>query len=641
VAYTFGIFENGHGRSDNITKLTPEQKMQIAEYIVQDEDAVFTKIFEANQYERFCDFFDVLNNQIKNIVSGDQSLTPMMQVVANNIGYKRSETRENIEGFVENNDKSEDLNAGRYAWHLHALDTLRYLSKSSDIDISVLKTSLNKIKVKTSDGFSRRSDKEDKNYDAYRALLTSNPVLIALSKAIDNDSNYHNLSFDQNITAIEDLIVIQRQMKILLEKDKEEKDWREKIEWDFSLSKTQKHVRYARGYLTETFQKAVNVFGLYTPEQKEDMRNEAFLETLNNKISQRLDESINQILNIENPLKKMKKLYWFYNAEKESFSADRHRTEALDRFSKENEILENICALSLDGKFWPEDPLGHIEAFLFAKHTFIDDVELEDALINKILDKVELQKPGKAKNKCLYTLLDKQLRAPSPETRQRLFDIYSKDVFNKIGFDDKSDRYSDRLALYLSAIESNSEKHRYSSKKRSYKDFLSHKMSSADKYVLLRQISETIISQEKTSEMFKKACQISLDANSLQQSYLYGIGVDGLTSRLDKEPDTSNKFVQFFNSNGELENCEIMSQHIKKSIRADHESRHGKSRTPQDVEFLESKMKGTDPANCKILYDNFWSAPLEARAVIIARMLKSAVAEQDGEVNENQQMNVN
>jgi len=288
-----------------------------------EEDAVFTKIFEANQYERFCDFFDVLNNQIKNIVSGDQSLTPMMQVVANNIGYKRSETRENIEGFVENNDKSEDLNAGRYAWHLHALDTLRYLSKSSDIDISVLKTSLNKIKVKTSDGFSRRSDKEDKNYDAYRALLTSNPVLIALSKAIDNDSNYHNLSFDQNITAIEDLIVIQRQMKILLEKDKEEKDWREKIEWDFSLSKTQKHVRYARGYLTETFQKAVNVFGLYTPEQKEDMRNEAFLETLNNKISQRLDESINQILNIENPLKKMKKLYWFYNAEKESFSADR------------------------------------------------------------------------------------------------------------------------------------------------------------------------------------------------------------------------------------------------------------------------------------------------------------------------------
>ena len=99
-------------------------------------------------------------------------------------------------------------------------------------------------------------------------------------------------------------------------------------------------------------------------------------------------------------------------------------------------------------------------------------------------------------------------------------------------------------------------------------------MSSADKYVLLRQISETIVSQEETSELFKKACQISLDADSLQRSYLYGIGVDGLTSRLDKEPETSNKFVRFFNSNGELENCKAMSDHIKNSIRGDYERRN-------------------------------------------------------------------
>jgi hypothetical protein len=270
--------------------------------------------------------------------------------------------------------------------------------------------------------------------------------------------------------------------------------------------------------------------------------------------------------------------------------------------------LKKLSALAEDKAFWPDDVLDHTKAFVFAKNTFLDDKEFEDRLLNDILGKLEALPAGKKKNECLFILLDKNLRAAYPETRDRLFTIYTDDVASKLGKDDGSEKYQKRLAVYLEALESKENGNRGG--------LLSNSMSAADKYLLMRRLSDAIVSQEQTSQMIKKSCQVKLNSGDMVKSYLYGIGVDYLTEEMDRDAVMANRFIEFFNSKGEQKDCEGISSYIETTMKEKY-SGWNKDR-------LKPVLENTKPTQCKILYENFWSAPLEARAVIIARMLKSA-----------------
>lgn len=94
-----------------------------------------------------------------------------------------------------------------------------------------------------------------------------------------------------------------------------------------------------------------------------------------------------------------------------------------------------------------------MKAFVFAKNTFIDDKEVENKLLNDLLDKLERTPLGRKKSESLYILLDKNMRAAYPETRDRLFDIYAGDVSERLGKDDGSSGYQRRLSVYLKTLD--------------------------------------------------------------------------------------------------------------------------------------------------------------------------------------------
>lgn len=615
--YTNSIFQKNQG----ITRFTSDQKTTIAQYIVKDEHGIFGRLLGDTQYKAFCNYLGILTEQMVQITeTGNHTLTPQMQIVANNIGYKTTNNRQDLERFSNRIKKK-----GEYASYLHAFDLVRYLSQSSEIDILKLTKSLGAIKQDHSG-----SHNKNQRYEAYKSFISNDGALKSITNAVSFKDNYKNFNFDDNIAVIDGLVKFRNQMDLVLHME-EKPDWREKLRWDYSSSKAQKFIKRTKHTLADFFNAAVvnlNITSLIPMEDRIRSRNADFLSGLDSTIKNLLRESQKQILAMDKPLQKMERLYWFYKDESVYNDSLEKRTNFLSLISEEDKSLEHILELSNTSSFWPEDALDHIKAFLFAKKTFIDDIVFENDLLNQIFDKVEALPTGKYKNECLYLLLDRDMRAPYPETRQRLFDIYTKDFFEKMGMDDGSKTYQKRLSVYLKALEGGHFEREYDrDRPKDHHDFISDEMASADKYILLRQISDKILSQENTSEMFKKSCQINLSSGNLQRSYLYGIGLDALTSDLDKDQETANKFIKFLNSNGENQECEIISAHMKENIQ---KRKHAEDLRPEKIQSL---MKETQPERCKALYDNFWAAPLEARAVIIARMLKSAVVERDSDKN--------
>ena len=328
----------------------------------------------------------------------------------------------------------------------------------------------------------------------------------------------------------------------------------------------------------------------------------------------------------------MTQLYLLYNLERECWSSYPKRNAYLAEIKDKEKSPKRISALSENPDFWPKDVLEHVKSYVFASNIFLDDIMLKDKILNNILDKLERLPSGKKKNECFFILLDNNVRASYPETRERLFDIYSKDIVSKLGQDDGSEKYQKRLAVYLKALDDSSKdddrkKDWDIGEKYGNDNLLSNSISAADKYILLRQVSDEILSQEVTSAMIKEVCRTKLNSENLAASYFYGVGIDALTSEMDKNPVSANKFIQFLNSKGEAQDCREISSYIEDTMRDRYKNN----------EALVNILRNIQPINYNVLYENFWSAPLEVRAVIIARMLKSAVNVDSDDKNKEQQ----
>ncbi len=593
------IFENSL-TNWQLHRLTSEQKRMLADFAVRDEKGAVVTIFQAEGYERFCDYLDVLEEQTEKVISGDYELTEMMKVVANNHGYKSANTKETLKEFVDKDKVSKySSDNKKYGWYLHVFDAMQYLERTPEINISSLALALTEIEQ--TDRSNRGSDDQKivtARYQNYNKFIAQSNIVDLVSRAVGYQENYKNLSCGELLETADNLIAMRSQMA---------KVFSGESDYNFSSKRKLK----------------------MKPEH------EKFLNIADKNIRGALIRAENQALQKDNSLEKITDLYRIYNAHREYYSRDSARGPYLKEMDEKEDRLKNISTLSEDESFWPEDTLDHVKAFVFAQNTFLDDKEFEDKLLNNILDKLENMPSGKKKNECLFVLLDQNLRAAYPETRDRLFAIYVDEVSRKLGKDDGSERYQKRLVLYLKALEIKKEERDKKErdwdigKAHGHKDgLLSNSMGLADKYLLMRRLSDAIISQEQTSQMMKESCQIKLNSDDMLMSYLYGIGVDYLTEEMDRDPEMANRFIQFFNSKGEKKDCEEISSYIETSAKKRYSGR--------DKIRLDEILKHTRPSNCKILYENFWSAPLEARAVIIARMLKSAVNGKNGEQNHAQ-----
>lgn len=561
-----------------LKRLKPEQKRLLAELAVRDEKGAIIKLFCNQGYELFCDYLGILEEQTKRVMSGDYRLTEWMKIVGNNHGYQSATTREELKYFVSCNQGHRYSRDNRkYAWYMHVFESMEYLEKTPDIDIYSLAVALTEIEQdeRSSNG-GDPYDIIEARYSNYKQFLTHNHIMALIARAVDHQDNYKNLSIDELLQTADALISMRGKFSRFFE----------------AGSSSDK-----KPYMTS--------------EQRK------FLNLIDKNIKNILIKIEYEALQQNNALEKMTNLYRLYNGGGETYSSENKRESFLTPIIEGGSFI-NISVLSQEKKFWPDDALEHVKAFVFAKNTFLDDKDLEDQILNDILSKIELLPSGKKKNECLFILLDKNLRAPYPETREKLFAIYSKDILGKLGKDDGSEKYQKRLTVYVKALESEAEKSWDIGRENGQRNgLLSNSMSSADKYLLMRRLSDAIVSQEKTSLMIKESCQIKLNSEDMLKSYLYGIGVDYLTEEMDRDAEVAKKFIEFFNSKGEKKDCHQISAYIENKMRKKYPD-------PESKKRLDEILHNTRPTNCKILYENFWAAPLEARAVIIARMLKSA-----------------
>lgn len=583
-----------------LQRLTAQQKKQMAEYVVKDEKGTFIKMLESRGYEHVCDYLNILEQQTERAIAGDYEQSALMKIIADNYTYENVVTSEDFAKFVEEKRSHKyGRNEKKYEWYLAVFDAMAHLETSREIDVKSLAIALTEIEQ---DEQSHWGDDPESivtaRYDNYRTFVNQSRLVTLVSPAINHRKNYKNLSVDGLIETADALIAMRETLA---------KAFDGKSDYD-----------YSGDHKSQT-----------TPAQHK------FVRRVDKKIRGLIRQAEHQALQQDDDkLERIINLYRVYHSKKQRHSSATPRQAYLNKMTEKEKSREKISALSENPAFWPDDALEHVKAYVFAKNTFLDDIEFENKLLNDILDKVEALWSGKKKNECFFVLLDKNLRASFPETRERLFDLYAQDLFNKLGPDDTSERYQKRLAIQLAALESDKEKSWDIGKDHGDNHLLSNAMAIADKYLLLRKISGRIVSQEQTSEMIKTASQVNLNAEELVKSYLYGIGVDYLTSEMDNDPDMANRFIAFLNAKGENQDCEDMSAHIKTVMMERYNENKSWHR-----DRLKVVLENTKPLNLKVLYENFWSAPLEARAVIIARMLKSAVKADGNKENEGKAEN--
>ncbi len=560
----------------SLKRIKPEHKEILANYIVRDEKDILVRLLDG-RYTTVCDYLNIASDQVDKFVSGSYDFTDEMKIVAKNIGYKPIKTKEDLVSSKKERERR-DYGYGRY---LRFIDIMKCLEEGPSTSLVEVLSALSSISSESPSQYSDDRKVRAKLYERYSKIIKETNVIPLVTRALKFNKNFGSLSFEENVATADALISTEKEMRGLLEK------------------------RICNDYDDDE----VSI----DPEYKK------FLKLLGRKSRNLLRRSFKQILDNDNALEKMMNLHSFFNPQ-EQYSSEHRRCKVLNKIEAKDKLKEKLSGMAMNDNFWPEDILDNVKSYVFAKNTFLDDIEFENELLNNIFDKLDKIPSSKKKNECLYILLDRNLRASFPETRQRLSDMYVADTVNKIGKDDGSEKYKNRFSLYLKALDHNEEKKWDKDQKLSKRSFLYNGMSSADQYMMLKQLADEVVSQEETSMMMKDLCQFKV--KELSNSYLYGIGVDYLTATLDRNSTTANKFIQFLNSKGEAKDCSYISTHLNKSI--------------EEYYDYEIKTKEVQPTNCKVLYENFWSAPLEARAVITARLLKSAANTKDNKKNKQQ-----
>jgi len=94
IIYNFlqSIFEGREKYWYHLQRLTDAQRITLAEYAIRDETGEIRKVIKNEKYEFVCDFLDILEQQTDQVINGDYSLTPMMEIVADNYGYTSPQT---------------------------------------------------------------------------------------------------------------------------------------------------------------------------------------------------------------------------------------------------------------------------------------------------------------------------------------------------------------------------------------------------------------------------------------------------------------------------------------------------------------------------------------------------------------------
>lgn len=575
-----------------INNLTRAQKETLANHIIRDEKKRFARLFEDRVYTAFCDHLHAFSDQVDRLITGDLTTTPLMETIANSLGYKKITSADDFGEILKKEDDGFASN-NVYPWHLRTLDLMRLLQRSPRIDLlAMARTIINgELSVPTT----LYGIQEHMNYEAFRSyvrLIQNSPLSDYLAKAIAYKANYRSLSLSDSFKTASYLIILKCRLSAT-----------------FTRNLKQDDTLYRRipGKDRRRFNKR---------------RYQKFIDVIDDNVRILLQRAVRQTLALPDKMEKIETLYVFFSSERVTDAMASSQLALLDKGKGKHTTTKWIESLSADPAFWPQAPDDHIKAYLLASSTFLDDRRLKDSILGYILDKIERLPAGDRKTTCLSTMLNKELRATDPDLRNRLFTLYADDVRARLGMDDGTDAYREKLKTALNLIETPMHDVR-----QGRTNLLAGRVSDADKYVLLRRVSDAVLTQEASSAMVKGGAYLHLSNEKLAESYFYGVGIDYLAREMDQKPKTAHRFLQFLNGKGELDDCAACYADLCRSIF---------DKPMDDLTANEGLLlQHTKPADLKTIYANFWAAPLEVRTVIVARILKSACrTPEDGATDE-------
>lgn len=194
---------------------------------------------------------------------------------------------------------------------------------------------------------------------------------------------------------------------------------------------------------------------------------------------------------------------------------------------------------------------------------------------------------------------EKELKFPNQ--KNKLMEIYTDALLEKLGKDDGSQEYYDKVKEILNLLNGNV----IASGKKLVKNLFDRSsnrnlLSQNDKNRLFRMLSDKLVCQERLAVLFNETKVNKISSSDIEEYDVYGRTFEFFLALLTKTPETAKKSIAFLNHR--------LTEDSKRNF----------------VSFIESTSSLKDVINnemAEIFYNTFWMESLEVRSVIMNKLL--------------------
>ncbi|MCB0330306.1 MAG: hypothetical protein KDD70_11590, partial [Bdellovibrionales bacterium] len=183
-------------------------------------------------------------------------------------------------------------------------------------------------------------------------------------------------------------------------------------------------------------------------------------------------------------------------------------------------------------------------------------------------------------------------RIEDPKLRTQALEMWSDCIVRQIGRDDNSDEFRDALQVVAERVKG--------------------KFNRLDRAEAFNLVAKKALTQKEASALLQDSLP-KLDREGLEQTQGLGIAFDTLTSVLRRDPDTRQEVMDFLLAPFSNESINRFTDTVLYYVDT--------NRYWANVERHTGAVSPLAKLDGRLFYENFWSAPLEARALIAREML--------------------
>ena len=185
--------------------------------------------------------------------------------------------------------------------------------------------------------------------------------------------------------------------------------------------------------------------------------------------------------------------------------------------------------------------------------------------------------------------------------REELIDFCATYWAKRLGHDNGTRQYVERLQPVVDLIKGNSD------------DVFSSMVANS----FVRKFTDKIVAQQKVAELLEDAKIVPVSGDKAERYDYFGRGAEMLLSELAKNPKSASSVIRFLSEKFTDENYErLFADDVISALK-----------TNSTVDTYANKQM------FMLLHENFWSAGLEIRAVIVNRLLNSAYRSKEEKIN--------